>query len=60
MSSPHFLFADPVFLKDVEGLSPDFLKHNTFLSVEPTTGILMKANKRLQFNIKLFRDVRVE
>jgi lysosome membrane protein 2 len=59
MSSPHFLYADERFLKDVDGLNPDALLHNTFLSVEPTTGLLMKANKRLQFNIQLFEDNRV-
>ena len=60
MSSPHFLFADPVFLKDVDGLNPIADQHNTFLYVEPTTGVLMKANKRVQFNTKLFRDPRVD
>lgn len=60
MSSPHFLFADPKFLKDVDGLVPDERLHNTYLSVDPITGVLMKANKRLQFNMQLFRDSRVE
>jgi lysosome membrane protein 2 len=59
MSSPHFLYADERFLKDVDGLSPDPLLHNTFLSVEPTTSLLMKANKRLQFNLPLFEDKRI-
>ena len=59
MSSPHFLYADPKFNKDVDGLDPNELLHNTYLSVEPTTGILMKANKRLQFNMQLLQDPRV-
>ena len=60
MSSPHFLFADPKFLDDVDGLVPNDQLHNTYLSVDPITGVLMKANKRLQFNMQLFKDPRVE
>lgn len=59
MSPPHFLYADPKFIKEVDGLNPDVETHNTFLSIEPTTGFVMKANKRLQFNVQLKRDSRV-
>jgi hypothetical protein len=58
-SPPHFLFSDPHFNKDVDGLSPNNERHNTFLGIEPTTGVLMRANKRFQFNVQLFEDERV-
>jgi hypothetical protein len=60
LSSPHFLFADERLLKQVDGLKPNALLHNTFLSVEPTTGLLMKANKRAQLNVQLVKDKRVQ
>lgn len=51
VSSPHFLNGDPILLKKVLGLHPDPKKHDTFLYVEPNTGALLQASKRLQFNI---------
>ena len=56
LSSPHFLYADSKFLDEVDGLRPLASLHNTFISLEPTTGVLMKANKRSQLNVQLFRD----
>lgn len=60
MSSPHFLFADDQFLRDVVGLKPNLTAHTTELFVEPLTGVPMKAHKRIQFNTKLFRDPRIK
>ena len=51
VSSPHFLNGDPTLLKKVVGLHPDEEKHDTFVYIEPNTGILLRASKRLQFNI---------
>ena len=56
MSSPHFLFGDPKFLNDIEGLKPDSSKHITQLYLEPMSGVPMIANKRLQFNTLLRKD----
>ena len=58
-SSPHFLFCDEKYLSQVEGLKPDINKHRTQLYVEPTSGVLMKANKRIQFNTQLPLDQRI-
>ena len=37
-SKPHFLDADPAFLSNVTGLSPDREKHDSYLDVEPVGG----------------------
>lgn len=58
-SSPHFLFCDEKFINDVVGIKPDYNSHRTQLYVEPTSGVLMKANKRIQFNTQLFKDPRI-
>ncbi len=58
MSTPHFLFAYEELWNDT-GLYPDFDKHATLIFIEPTSGLLMKANKRIQFNTKLRRDSRI-
>ena len=59
MTSPHFLFCDPKFEKEVEGITPDESKHSTVVYVEQNTGVLMKANKRIQFNSQLIRDAKI-
>jgi len=55
VSQPHFFQADPWYSDQVIILPPnnvtDLYKHNTFIYVEPRTGITMKANKRLQVNL---------
>jgi hypothetical protein len=43
----------------VDGLSPDYEKHHTAIYIEPTTGVLMKAHKRLQFSTQLFKDPEI-
>ena len=48
-----------MFFFQVEGLKPDKNKHRTQLYVEPTSGVLMKANKRIQFNTQLPRDPKI-
>lgn len=50
-SSPHFLNGDPKLLEKVLGLHPEEEKHDTFVYLEPNTGVLLEASKRLQFNI---------
>ena len=37
-SKPHFLDADPAFLSNVTGLSPDRERHDSYLDVEPVGG----------------------
>ncbi|XP_044754720.1 protein peste-like [Coccinella septempunctata] len=51
LSLPHFHKADPYYASLVEGMKPDPKKHNFYLVVEPTTGILLKMEARLQMSI---------
>lgn len=37
-SKPHFLDADPAYLTNISGLSPDRDKHDSYLATEPLTG----------------------
>jgi len=57
VSKPHFLDADPFYLSQLDGLSPDAQLHNTIIAVEPITGVTMSAHKRLQINVKLQQDM---
>ena len=59
MSCPHFLYSEEKFTLDIDGVKPKYEDHATLLYVEPMTGILMKANKRIQFNTQLYQDPRI-
>jgi len=52
ISKPHFLdvYSATNTTTKVSGLSPDRNAHDTFVDVEPITGITMHAAKRLQIN----------
>ena len=52
MSSPHF-YQNPKFLLDkFDGISPPNADlHETRLWIEPTTGMTIKLNKRIQVEI---------
>ncbi|XP_039251289.2 platelet glycoprotein 4-like [Styela clava] len=50
MTSPHFLYAE-YYLDFVEGLEPNEDDHATPLVYEPSTGICIRADKRLQINM---------
>ncbi|XP_020617598.1 lysosome membrane protein 2-like isoform X2 [Orbicella faveolata] len=53
MSPPHFYQSNKSLLETVNGLHPMKSAHQTLLDVEPLTGIVMRAAKRLQVNIAL-------
>lgn len=52
ISKPHFLDTDGT-ASSVSGLSPDRELHDLYVDVEPTTGAVMNAAKRLQFNFQV-------
>jgi len=54
ISKPHFLDADPIYSESVLGLSANREKHDTYLDIEPRTGAVLGAAKRLQLNAYLF------
>ncbi|XP_053333820.1 lysosome membrane protein 2-like [Clarias gariepinus] len=53
VSFPHFYLADQKYIDAIEGISPVHEHHQTFLDLNPTTGVPVRAAKRVQINIKL-------
>ncbi|KAM9735347.1 lysosome membrane protein 2c [Menidia menidia] len=51
MSSPHFYQADKKFVQDVFGMTPNKELHQTAIDINPMTGIILQAAKRLQINV---------
>ncbi|XP_076842494.1 lysosome membrane protein 2 [Brachyhypopomus gauderio] len=55
VSFPHFYLGDKKYVDAIEGLTPIHDQHQTFLDLNPTTGIPVRASKRAQINIMLER-----
>lgn len=53
VSFPHFYLGDAEYYGAIEGLSPVREHHQTYVDLNPTTGIMVRASKRAQFNIIL-------
>ncbi|GCB80275.1 hypothetical protein scyTo_0016146, partial [Scyliorhinus torazame] len=51
ISSPHFYNGDPELAKAVGGMNPNMEAHQTFVDIEPMTGIPVRAAKRMQINL---------
>lgn len=54
-SFPHFHLAEDKYVAAIEGMSPQRQHHQTFLDLNPTTGVIVRANKRAQVNVLLSR-----
>ncbi|XP_019745645.1 lysosome membrane protein 2-like [Hippocampus comes] len=54
-SFPHFYLGDSKYVAAIEGMSPERIHHQTYLDLNPTTGIIVRANKRAQINILINR-----
>ncbi|KAJ3605416.1 hypothetical protein NHX12_027463 [Muraenolepis orangiensis] len=54
-SFPHFYLGDPKYVNAFEGLNPVREDHQTFLDLNPTTGVPVRASKRAQINILMDR-----
>nr|CAI5846189.1 unnamed protein product [Callosobruchus analis] len=50
-SFPHYLYGDDVIQNYVEGLKPDMEKHESYVIVEPNTGIPLHGIARSQINL---------
>ncbi|RXG72842.1 Scavenger receptor class B member 1 [Armadillidium vulgare] len=50
LSWPHFYQADEKYLNAVTGLKPDPQKHSLFIDVNPTLGMPLSAEARIQIN----------
>jgi len=49
-SQPHLFEADPSYISRINGLDPKASLHQTYLHIEPVTGMVLNAAKRLQIN----------
>ncbi|NXL73980.1 CD36 protein, partial [Leptocoma aspasia] len=59
ISLPHFLHASESILHNVEGLSPNEKEHETYLDIEPVTGLTLRFAKRLQVNLLVQPSTRI-
>ncbi|CAG4987867.1 unnamed protein product [Parnassius apollo] len=54
ISLPHFYLGSEEILEYIyDGVAPDSKKHNSFIYLDPVTGVVIKAAQRVQFNIEL-------
>lgn len=53
ISFPHFLYADDSVKNGVIGIAPDELAHRVTFDIEPHTGLVLSAQKRLQINVRI-------
>ncbi|XP_037386703.1 lysosome membrane protein 2 isoform X1 [Talpa occidentalis] len=51
MSFPHFYQAEKKFVSAVEGMYPNKDDHETFVDINPLTGLILRAAKRIQVNV---------
>ncbi|XP_027880667.1 lysosome membrane protein 2c [Xiphophorus couchianus] len=58
MSSPHFYQADEKFVQDVFGMRPNKDEHQTAIDINPLTGIILQAAKRVQINVYVEKIAR--
>ncbi|CAF0969948.1 unnamed protein product [Adineta steineri] len=56
ISLPHLLYAADQYKDRLEGIAPNADIHRTILEVEPHTGLVLSAQKRLQINVFLQRE----
>ncbi|XP_048517037.1 protein croquemort isoform X4 [Dendroctonus ponderosae] len=51
MSYPHFYLADPGYIHDVDGMSPNAELHATKMALEPSTGMPLHVKAAFQLNL---------
>ncbi|XP_077132234.1 lysosome membrane protein 2 [Ranitomeya variabilis] len=51
LSSPHFYQAEEFVINSVIGMKPKKEDHETFMDINPLTGMLIQAAKRMQVNV---------
>ncbi|XP_020325773.2 lysosome membrane protein 2 [Oncorhynchus kisutch] len=55
VSFPHFYLGEEKYTNAIEGLSPVREHHQTYLDLNPTTGVPIRASKKAQINILINR-----
>ncbi|CAD5122453.1 DgyrCDS10877 [Dimorphilus gyrociliatus] len=53
VSQPHFFQASTKYIYGVNGMTPKSGEHQTFLEIEPNTGVSMNVAKKIQINAYL-------
>lgn len=53
ISYPHFYLGDSSYVEAIDGLNPSQEKHEFSMAIEPSTGIPIEVNARMQVNILL-------
>jgi len=56
ISKPHFLDSNSRVINAIEGVQPNRIDHETYLDVEPISGVTMNARERVQVNFNLSSD----
>uniref|UniRef100_A0A2P2HY80 Lysosome membrane protein 2-like n=1 Tax=Hirondellea gigas TaxID=1518452 RepID=A0A2P2HY80_9CRUS len=54
-STPHFYMGANESINAIVGLNPSKFEHETFLDIEPNTGVTFQAHKRIQISMPLKR-----
>ncbi|XP_043210576.1 sensory neuron membrane protein 2-like [Amphibalanus amphitrite] len=54
-STPHFYMGAEEYINQSIGLSPDKNRHQTFIDIEPYTGLAMNGGKKIQINLQTKR-----
>lgn len=57
LSGPHFFQGSDFLKQGILGLEPNQSLHESFIDVEPVTGILLRIAMRLQVNVRVLKDV---
>ncbi|XP_059168458.1 lysosome membrane protein 2-like [Physella acuta] len=60
MSMPHFLGCDQETIDTIVGLRPDREEHQSYIDIEPMTGVAMNVGKRLQINTYIEPDAKFQ
>ncbi|XP_053260372.1 lysosome membrane protein 2 isoform X1 [Podarcis raffonei] len=50
LSPPHFYLSDDKYVQDIDGMHPNQEEHETYVDINPLTGVLVRAARRLQIN----------
>ncbi|KFM67984.1 Lysosome membrane protein 2, partial [Stegodyphus mimosarum] len=59
VTGPHFYQGHEIFAKRIDGLTPSRELHETYVDIEPNTGLVLRASRKLQMNFILdkFEDL---
>ncbi len=60
ISLPHLLYAADQYQNGLYGLEPDPNIHRTIFQIEPHTGLVLSAQKRLQINLLLEPEIFID